>query len=129
MSEKELRNRFLPCRISDAELEAMKKRFAQTNCSNFSEFIRRVLIKDKITAFYRNQSMDELMEELIRLRKEINAIGKNINQAVRRLQTPTTDKELRFWLQEIIAAQQNLTIQEAAIQQRINQFGEKWLQE
>jgi len=48
---------------------------------------------------------------------------------VRRLQTPTTSKELRFWIQEIITAQQSLLIHETAIQEHINQFAEKWLQE
>ncbi|MDQ0107448.1 hypothetical protein J2T02_002567 [Chitinophaga terrae (ex Kim and Jung 2007)] len=129
MKKQKLRSRFLPCRISDEELAVMKVRYKQTNCSNFSEFIRRVLIQDKIIAYYRNQSMDELMEELIMLRKELNAIGRNINQAVRRLQGSSTDKELRFWLQQNQDCQTQHLEMMANIQARINQFAVKWLQE
>jgi hypothetical protein len=45
-----------------------------------AELTRRILSKEKITCYHRDTSLDEPLEELIMIRKELNAIGVNINQ-------------------------------------------------
>jgi len=40
-----------------------------------------------IVTTYRNQSFDDYMAKMIRLRNELNGIGNNFNQAVKKLHT------------------------------------------
>lgn len=44
------------------------------------ELARKILSKEKITCYYKDTTMDAPMEELTHIRKELNAIGVNINQ-------------------------------------------------
>jgi hypothetical protein len=47
---------------------------------------------------YRNKSQDDLMAEAMLLRKELNAIGVNFNQAVHRLHTLDHLPQMQQWL-------------------------------
>ena len=44
------------------------------------ELVRKIVTGEKVTFFVKDISMEEPTAELIRIRKEINAIGRNINQ-------------------------------------------------
>jgi hypothetical protein len=63
-----------------------------------SEYIRSVLLEKPITVNYRDKSMDEMLEELSLLRKELNAIGNNLNQAVRQINSAHGNADSRLWL-------------------------------
>jgi hypothetical protein len=52
-----------------------------------SQYARKVLLAKLITVNQRNQSLDYFMAEMIVLRNELNAIGNNYDQAVKRLHT------------------------------------------
>lgn len=54
-----------------------------------STWARQALLNKTIVTVTRNQSEDDMMAEIIRLRNELNAIGKNFNQAVKKLNTLT----------------------------------------
>jgi len=46
---------------------------------------------------YRNQTADDFLEEMILLKRELNAIGNNSNQAVHRLHTLDHMPEIKAW--------------------------------
>ena len=50
-----------------------------------SDYARKILLGKPIVATYRNQSLDDFMTEMFVLRNELNAIGNNFNQVVKRL--------------------------------------------
>lgn len=60
--------------------------------------MRRHLFDKPIAITYRNRSMDGLVEELARVRDELNHIGNNFNQAVKRLHTLDQIAEFKQWL-------------------------------
>ncbi len=48
--------------------------------------------------YQRNKSLDDFMAEMIVLRKQLNAIGNNQNQAVKKLHTLHQIPEFRNWI-------------------------------
>jgi hypothetical protein len=62
------------------KLEALRQK---SNCQTLGEFARRVLQKEEIIWYHKDASMDAVAAELAGIRKELNAIGLNINQVTR----------------------------------------------
>jgi len=90
MSEtKNNRSRWLHIRLTQAEHDMINKKFSNSSCRKLSEYARRILLDKPIIVNHRNQSLDDFMTEMIRLRNELNAIGNNFNQTVKKLHTLT----------------------------------------
>ena len=116
-------------RFTPTEYEKLEKKFQNTTSSQLSHYVRNVLLEKPIVIKYRNQSLDAFMEEIILLKQELNAIGNNFNQAVKKLHTLKQIPEFRTWLTTNEATQQLLLQHTNSIEQRISQFSDKWLQE
>ena len=96
--KRSLRNRWLTIRLSEEEEKKLHKYREQTTCQSLSEYARSVLLKQPVTTLYRNASADHFLEEIIGLRRELNAIGTNFNQAVHRLHTLDKVPAISAWL-------------------------------
>ncbi len=96
--EKTIRSKWLTVRLSETEEKKLQTLFEKTTAQSLSEYARLVLLHEPVTVLYRNQSADELLPELIRLKNELNAIGNNFNQAVKRLHTVDHISEIKCWL-------------------------------
>jgi dynactin complex subunit len=128
MKDQKKRGRFLPCRISDDEYNLMYERFKKTECSSFSDFIRRVLLQDEIITSYRNQSLDDLMTELMALRMELKALGNNFNQVAKKLNSVQSSPEIILYAELANAQKEELLKKINDIQSRIDKFSDLWLQ-
>lgn len=117
----------LNLRLTPAEHSQILEQSKQTNCRDLSEFIRRAIFGKKIIMISRDGSLDDVMKELIRLRKDLNLAGNNFNQVVRKLNTVNDTETLLFWLPVSEKLQQQIIRQIAAIQSTIDQLSEKWL--
>ena len=71
--------------LPDQEYEILEKGWKQSTIIKLSEYLRRMLFGKPVTYYTRNKSLDELMAELIPLRRELNALVLNFNQAAQRL--------------------------------------------
>lgn len=120
--------RWLNIRLKTEEHEAIRNRSKQTTCRNMSEFARQLLLGKAVTVLHRDRSMDEVLEELILLRKELNAIGNNLNQAVKSIHSTHGNADTRLWtgLFSIINSKLEPAIQH--IKDRMNQYAELWSQ-
>jgi hypothetical protein len=100
MEDKQLnRNRIIGLRLTAKEYTDLEKKWKASDCRKLSDYVRRLIFNKPVVSKYRNQSMDELMAELMVLRKELNAIGVNFNQAVHRLHTLDHLPQMRLWLE------------------------------
>ncbi|MGC3947975.1 MAG: plasmid mobilization relaxosome protein MobC [Chryseolinea sp.] len=70
-------------RVSSSVFEKLDALRKDTNCQTLGEFVRRVLQKEEIIWYHKDSSMDGVAAELAGIRKELNAIGSNINQVTR----------------------------------------------
>ena len=87
MKETENRTKWLHLRLTEDEQSKLNKLHSASFCPKISDYARSVLLGKPIIAAYRNKSMDDFMAEMIRLRTELNSIGNNFNQVVKRLNT------------------------------------------
>lgn len=115
-------------RFNKSEYKKIQQRMSNTRFRNMSSYLRYVLLEKKITTLYRNQSMDEEMEELIQLRKELNFIGHNYNQTVKKLNSVIDMPDARYWQEMLSVSKNELEPCIRKIKERINQFADLWSQ-
>ena len=68
------------------------------------------------------------MAEMIRLRGELNAIGNNFNQAVKKLHTLHQINDFKHWLLSYELEKKILFNKVDEIKKHIQKFAESWLQ-
>jgi hypothetical protein len=78
------RTKWLHLRLKPEEYEKLHTDFSKTTCRKLSDYSRKILLGKPITSTCRNQSLDDFMTEMMRLRSELNCIGNNFNQAVKK---------------------------------------------
>jgi glutaminase len=128
MSERKVnRSKRVHVRFTDEEFEKIKAQFTRSTCRKLSEYVRRVLLNKPVTMNQRNQSLDDFMAEMIALRNELNAIGNNYNQTVKRLHTLEDVSEIKTWLMINEAARKIIQNKIAEIKEKINQIDDIWL--
>src|SRR4030095_2704074 len=94
----ENRVKWLHIRLTDKEHQKLHSKFSKSTCSKLSDYARKTLLDKPITIKVRNQSLDDFMAEMIVLRNELNAIGNNYNQLVKRLHSLQQFSEIKSWL-------------------------------
>lgn len=121
------RTKHLHVRFTIKEYDKINTQFGQSTCRKISEYVRKILLDKPIRVNHRNQSLDDLMTELIALRNDLNAIGNNYNQVVKRLHTMQDLTELKSWL--ILNEKAKLMMSEKVneIKLKIGQINDRWL--
>jgi hypothetical protein len=129
MKEKEkIRVRRITFRLTEAEHQKITREWSSTTCRKLSDFIRRKLFAKALVTVVRNRSLDDFMAEMIQLRRELNAIGNNFNQAVHRLHMSDSDQEIKIWLRLLQQERSQLLEHTEKIQNKINTIADEWLQ-
>jgi len=95
--KKKIRAKWVTVRLNEMEKTRLDKLYKKTTCNSLGEYIRSVLIKEPVIVRFRNQSADDFLEEILLLRKELNAIGNNFNQLVHKLYTLNSIPEIKTW--------------------------------
>jgi len=72
-------------RISEKEFARLSALIEKTRYRNMSELLRAIISKEPITVYTKDGSLGVVMEELVLLRRELAAIGNNLNQVTRQL--------------------------------------------
>lgn len=122
------RSRIAAVRFTAAEYNKLVKRFKTTTCRKMSEYLRKCILHQPIATNYRNESLDEFMLEIIRLRRELNALAGNFNQTVKKLHTLRQIPEFRDWIMQSEAQRAALLEKVEEIQKAIDKTAAKWLQ-
>ena len=128
MKQKTNLSKWLHIRLKEEDYNKISIKFSKSTCRKLSEYARRILLEKQITFNQRNQSLDDFMTEMIRLRNELNAIGNNFNQSVKKLHTLTHFNEFKNWLILNEEKQKILLEKVEEIKTKINQISDKWLQ-
>jgi hypothetical protein len=103
-------------------------RLQSTDTRSISELARRILSNQRIQTFTKDISLDAPLEELSRTRKELNAIGTNINQIVKQVHQSKTGSLNEQQASQLISEFKTVTLKIDTIFSLISQFGKKWLQ-
>ena len=119
---------WLHVRLSPDEYKKIGDYFKKTTCRKLSDYARKMLLRKPVTGTVRNQSLDDLMTELMKLRGELNGIGSNFNQAVKKLHTLHQISEFKSWLLLYEMDEKRLLNKVDDIKNHIQKLAEKWLQ-
>jgi len=122
------RERWLNTRLSESEYQTVKSRFQKSTFLKMSEYSRSLLLGKPVKIIHRNQSMDELMEELILLRQELNYVGHNFNQAVKKLNSFAELPEAHYWKNAMDVSRNELEPCIKKIKDRMNNYADLWSQ-
>ena len=125
--KKEVRNKWLHIRLNDSEYDTINNHWQQTTSKELSDYARKVLLKKPVLINHRNQSADEILAEMIRLKNELSAIGNNFNQAVHKLHTLDRISQVKIWLEVNEPLKYSFLKKTEEIRVRMNQIYEQWL--
>jgi hypothetical protein len=126
--QKTYRKQHIELLLTIDEYAGLEKNWKKSTIKNRSEYVRRVLFGKPVTVYTRNKSLDDFMAEMILLRRELNAIGENVNQAVRRLHTLDYLPQMQLWLNGLERDKTLLFNKVAEIKSRIDLIADQWLQ-
>lgn len=126
--KKSNRTRIIGLRLTPDEYEKIEKNWQHSTCRKLSEYVRHSLFEKPIVTTYRNQSADDFMVEMAQLRKELNHVGNNFNQAVKKLHTLQKITEFKSWLIAYEVEKRTLFNKVDEIKNHIQKMAEKWLQ-
>ncbi|MFC0778867.1 plasmid mobilization relaxosome protein MobC [Flavobacterium sp. HJSW_4] len=122
------RSRRITLRLTEKEYAKIESLFKASTCRKLSDYVRKSLFSRPITSTYRNQSLDDLMEETVVLCSELRAIGNNINQIARKINTLKTVPEFKGHLYLFEIQRERLFDKMEEVSGHTQKIAEKWLQ-
>ena len=126
--QKQNRSRIVGLRFTQGEFELLSKQCSHSTTPRISEFVRKILFEKPITVKQLNQSLDDFTTEIIQLRAELNHVGNNFNQAVKKLHTLIQVAEFRGWITTYDNDRLILLNKIETIENKISSISDKWLQ-
>lgn len=124
----EKRSRILLIRLTPSELKFLQKRLKKSTLRNMSEYAREVLFEKPLIFTYRNKSIDDSQEELIRIRREINYIGNNFNQTVHKLNSVMGMPDAEIWEGMMVVLRDQVEPMIRETKERMDILSETWSQ-
>jgi hypothetical protein len=122
------RTRIIGLRLTTDEYAKIERKWKASTCRKLSDYVRRNLFDKPVVATYRNRSQDDTLTELTKLRNELNALGNNFNQAVKRLHTLQQIPEFRNWLVTWEVERKILFNKMDEVKNNVRKILETWLQ-
>lgn len=113
-------------RMNPTEYDNLEKLYAKSTCRQLSEYLRKVVLQKPVTIKYRNESADEILSVLLKIKQELNAIGNNFNQVVHKLHILDHIPEFRSWLMLYETTRQTIEIKLAETKEQMVQIYRQW---
>jgi hypothetical protein len=115
-------------RLNQEEYNKLKRNQARTTERSISNYLRKLAIQKPVTVKYRNATADDFLRDMVELKKELNGIGNNYNQAVKKLHTLDRIAEFRNWMHINEPIQNGFLKKVNEILLKVNELHELWLQ-
>jgi hypothetical protein len=127
-NQTELLTRLVGVRLSENVYTRLEKIVESTDCQTVAELGRRLMSEERITYFHKDASMDATMEELSRIRKELNSIGTNINQITHSFHTADVVNQRTFLALKVAEQYNKVGDKVEYLLKIVSQLAIKWLQ-
>jgi len=108
------------------KLEQLKK---ESYSPSVAEVCRKILSNQKIKLHHQDVSMNPVMEELAGIRKELKAIGVNINQVTRKVNGTADESRRSYYAMQTAGMYQTIEGKVDRLLVVVTKLAEKWLQE
>ncbi len=114
-------------RISQEKYEELDELLQHSRCRTTSELLRHILENKKMVVEYYDSSLDKVMEQLLGIRKELHAIGININQVTRYFHGAKSAEAKLYNAMEIVKLYQQTDRKITELFSIVTQLSELWL--
>lgn len=126
--DKQYRTKRITIRFTPAEYDRIHSKYKETTCRVFNDYVRNIIFNKPVVIKTRNSSLDDIMPVFIQLKDELNAIGNNFNQLVKRLHTLQDVNEIKTWAVLNENTRKILLAKMDEIKSKINSISDQWLQ-
>jgi Bacterial mobilisation protein (MobC) len=116
-------------RITETEFSKLNKFVTEGSCSNIGDAVRAVLNQGKITLYHKDISLNGPMEQLAGIRKELKAIGVNINQITRQFNSTSDGNQKMFHTLKVSEQYKKVDEKVSQLLEIVSKIAVKWLQE
>lgn len=127
-NENNNRKRRIYVRLTDKEFITLESRCQNTTCRSISDYVRHCLFTKPITTLTRDASADEAITQISHLNRELNAIGSNFNQLVRKINATSQAAEMKGLLLLFESQKKTLFSKIEEVKEQLQKLTEKWLQ-
>jgi len=114
-------------RVDKATQERLEKLLANSACQSLAEVARKILAQEKILCLYKDISMNGVMEELTTIRKELKAIGVNLNQITRAFHASQSDTQKAFYVIRQTELAKSIEQKTERLLVLVGKLAQKWL--
>ena len=114
-------------RISKEKYEELTAMLQSSRCKTVSELLRHILENRKIVVEHYDSSLDKVMEQLSGIRKELHAIGININQVTHYFHDAKTEEARLYNAMEIVKLYQQTDLKITELFSAVAKLSELWL--
>lgn len=119
----------LRTRVDKRSFDRLEKLLVSSTCQSMGELIRKLINREKINCVYTDTTMNAPMEELVSIRKELKAIGVNINQITRSFnQEKTREAARQYYVMQVADLYKKVDIKVDRLLLMVGELTEKWLQ-
>jgi hypothetical protein len=124
----DLLNHNLIIRVTETTFKRLEKLQKESKCLSIAEVARKILSGQKIKLFYHDISLNPVMEELALIRKELKAIGININQITRSFNQDRAEEHRVFHVLKVAELYKKVDEKVDRLLIIISKLAERWLQ-
>lgn len=114
-------------RVNDQKYAELQKLLHGNPKNDMSRLLRDILHNRPITVFTKDKTLDNVMEELAKLRSEIRAIGVNINQITRFFNTYPEPQRKSLYAKMAFQQYQAIEPKIDELFEIISKLAKKWL--
>jgi hypothetical protein len=115
-------------RVTGADFRRLNGLLEQSRFRNMSELLRDIVCNKPITVYTKDGNLGFIMEELTKIRKELNAIGNNFNQVTRHINSLPENTGKSILIVQASEIFREVDAQVKLLYPIITQLAKKWLQ-
>ncbi|MNK41364.1 hypothetical protein D3C87_600260 [compost metagenome] len=114
-------------RVNKAMHDKLVKLLGESDRQTMAQIVRDILADRKIKCFYKDARLDGPMEEMAMIRKELKAIGININQQTRYFNACKSEAEKRYHAKKTSELYAKMDGKVDRLLEVISKIAEEWL--
>lgn len=118
----------ITCNVTPEDYAKIKQRYQSSTCRSVSEYTRNILLNKPITLLYRDQSLDDLIEEIVVLNNEINILKNKQQELIEKLDQYPEIQGLRESLKMLEQVTQMFCQRITEIKVQFEKITSKWSQ-
>lgn len=115
-------------RVTKTVFERLDKKRRESDCGTIGEVARKILSNKSIKCFYKDVTLNPIMEELAQIRKELKSIGVNINQITRTFNQDKAEKHREYYVMQVADLYKKVDGKVERLLTIVSLLAERWLQ-